>query len=674
MPDPSKDPAGPAVLEVGDELPELRGLVRSLLVSASASSKSATLPTHGFAFTSRTPLSQFGMSYGADHWMNLLCYGVLPASDVSLPLLAALLERVPLNQLPDVFADTDLWLRLLQLLEGNDASKRFAATCVAASLCRAPVFASALFEFGGLAAMGRDGLLGHRFRIALPDLPTLEIPHPAALLVSLQLLAAVAGTIPAHCLALDSVLNWIRQQARPLLDLLQWVAALRSSPGVDSAGWPLAMNGEQGEVLRSISAMAASSQQGVVRNSVLLVLCAGERATQDANQVIVASVLSGGSTFGAVPLADMKMAPGHAQAQTLHLQDEHERGEVVALCCRCALVFVELWSALCVAASRRRDVPVGRSPTAGVTAMAQLEGGFQAMILELLTQASSALSTSSQDTIMQDMGVKFDEVRSSTPPVNDGSTVIRGVSVENPWQNSQDTRLAIVAQILHAWRYDSVTLDLRRLVERERKGGPELACLRPEFDSRTPASPWPRDGAPRLAGDFTHSTTPVRSTPELLELARARIDALCTVFVHSCGELLALRLAAPKVSGSTERGLLDWPHLQFDGSRTQFKTLLLVVEVSLHLIQLHATALVLAAPSNSSAPSAQPPRLALVRQYLRMLQQFSTAVGGAVAVGLADAAVCGPGYSTLPVKTLDLTFASGAATKADRLLAELQSL
>lgn len=130
-------------------------------MSASASSKSAALqPSHGFAFTSRTPLSQFGMSYGADHWLHLLCYGVLPASDVSLPLLAALLERVPVNQLPDVFADTDLWLHLLKLLDGNDASQRFAATCVAASLCRAPVFASALFEFGGLAAMGRDGLLG----------------------------------------------------------------------------------------------------------------------------------------------------------------------------------------------------------------------------------------------------------------------------------------------------------------------------------------------------------------------------------------------------------------------------------------------------------------------------------------------------------------------------------
>merc|ERR1719502_369540 len=164
---------------------------------------------------------------------------------------------------------------------------------------------------------------------------------------------------------------------------------------------------------------------------------------------------------------------------------------------------------------------------------------------------------------------------------------------------------------------------------------------------------------------------------ELVTLARSRVNALCTVFVHTCQELLAMHLVnRPRVG--IDQSLGDAPHLQFEGSREQFRHVLFIVEVSLHLMQSHLSALLLGGLSAAPGPAA--PRIPLVLQYLSVLQQFTAAVGGKVALAERLPAGGGSGGSsttpgTFPaVRTIDLVYVARAARRVEQSLKELQSL
>jgi hypothetical protein len=153
------------------------------------------------------------------------------------------------------------------------------------------------------------------------------------------------------------------------------------------------------------------------------------------------------------------------------------------------------------------------------------------------------------------------------------------------------------------------------------------------------------------------------------------MNTLCTVFVHTCQELLAMHLVSrPRVGADQNLG--DAPHLQFEGSREHFRHVLFIVEVSLHLLQTHLAVLILGGQGAAPAPGA--PRLALVMQYLRVLQQFTSAVGGKVA--LAERLSPGGGTTGATpgafaaVRAVDLNYAARAARRVEQTLLELQSL
>merc|ERR1740117_1334873 len=93
---------------------------------------------------------------------------------------------------------------------------------------------------------------------------------------------------------------------------------------------------------------------------------------------------------------------------------------------------------------------------------------------------------------------------------------------------------------------------------------------------------------------------------QLVLLARCRVNVLCTVFVHTCQELLAMQLVSrPRVG--MDQNLGNAPHLEFEGSREHFRHVLFLVEVSLHLLQTHLSALILGGLGAAPTPGA--PRL-----------------------------------------------------------------
>jgi len=87
---------------------------------------------------------------------------------VSLPLLAALLSRVPRPQLGDAFLGPKLWQQLTELISGSSVQggpaqarllHRFQGAALASVLCQNPGPANAFFESGGLAALLRAEML-----------------------------------------------------------------------------------------------------------------------------------------------------------------------------------------------------------------------------------------------------------------------------------------------------------------------------------------------------------------------------------------------------------------------------------------------------------------------------------------------------------------------------------
>merc|ERR1711920_413831 len=148
-----------------------------------------------------------------------------------------------------------------------------------------------------------------------------------------------------------------------------------------------------------------------------------------------------------------------------------------------------------------------------------------------------------------------------------------------------------------------------------------------------------------------------------------------------------LRFVTP-TSINGQGSLSGSPHLQFEGSRQHFELLILIVEVSLHLLRSHLVALTAAVGIGGAAAAAvsapvsgapSPPRLALIVQYFRALRQFAGASGGGVAP-VEEPSLDMSGFSAssgprpAPAKVLDLGFAACTAEQVEGLLLELQSL
>jgi len=252
---------------------------------------------------------------------------------------------------------------------------------------------------------------------------------------------------------------------------------------------------------------------------------------------------------------------------------------------------------------------------------------------------------------------------------------------EHGFYPSEITRLTVCMRIMHVWRHDSVAHKIEAFLERN-----GLVSKPSQFS----ATGFPR-GMWEPSAPTTHEMNTSWAAPasgaiaQLVVQVRARSIVLCLACMHLCNDLLSVRFVG--LVSTEEQGILSGsPHMQFQGSQIQFRLLISLIEVALHLLHTHLALLVrvtnLGGATMATNTTAMPPflpnapRLALVVQNLRVLKQFCVAVG--YSVGLVERIPEGTAKISMgvprPAKTIDLTFMACAATRVEELLLELQSL
>jgi hypothetical protein len=253
---------------------------------------------------------------------------------------------------------------------------------------------------------------------------------------------------------------------------------------------------------------------------------------------------------------------------------------------------------------------------------------------------------------------------------------------------SEPTRLAFCLRVLQVWRNDPVAQHVRAWTDSLR-GSTVLTQPGGNFLDANPfASPF---AAPMASLGMA---APVRQGTEalaqILTQARSRAGALCTVFVHACDALLAIRFVGANshttgadgpIASTSRQGVR--PHLEFDGNCAKFRQLLIVVEMALHLLCMYLGVLVQAMTSMEAigsvaaaapSPASGAPRLALVSQHLQLLQQFAKAVGSNLLPVARDHANGAHPNVTSQPNCVNLTFAERLAASVERMLVDLQSL
>eukprot|EP00438_Fugacium_kawagutii_P005381 Skav219588 [mRNA] locus=scaffold2589:60128:69957:- [translate_table: standard] len=255
---------------------------------------------------------------------------------VALPLMCALLTRVPAKQRFQVFKGR-LWQQLTELIDRDRQNRdrfgdrerdrvTFQSAALAAILCQAPESASAFFEAAGFSAILRPEMLSCRMRLAPSGLHALDTTHPASLVAVLQVLVSMVGVLPTHSLVLHSTLQWLEKHLQPLLDVLQWVTRLPMTLSAEPR-----RAGHLSTLSSMVSSLAARSggTAGRCGPDAMLVHCQSQSMPCDASVDGLAVYLSRQSLSGV----------------------SEEGG--VALCYRCVSLFIELWALLTSAVGRR---------------------------------------------------------------------------------------------------------------------------------------------------------------------------------------------------------------------------------------------------------------------------------------------------------------------------------
>jgi len=489
-----------------------------------------------------------------------------------------------------------------------------------------------------------------RTHLAPPGLPPLDTPHPAMLLAVLEALTAVAGAIPAHRLAMQTIVTWLLNHQRTLLDLVQWVCRLPvgtdSEPRLlSSEGFDALPGRDLGTVLRSAARVKKeTTPKGPekVAEEVLLVLCQSRNmAIVEAAERLVSPAMSGllsGRYWMGGPEArnlqgmDRDLAAerlvslalsgrcwmGGPEARSLQGMD---RDQVVALCYRCLAAFAELWAALCLAAqrwiepvtptSRWHAVAAGGVGPSLQSQILSLEPALEEFLVEALLRKAVVAKPREGGGIAGAMDVD---------PASDGQlpATQRQVDSDSGLYPEEAVRLRVTTHILHAWRCDSTTQLL------------QVHC--DSLPTMQPGSlyyPMPQGSAEQAA---------LGQLARMAGQARTRVNVLGAVFVRSCSDLLlGLHFApAPTAALIMKSGEdpLSSPCLQFNRTQGQFRQLLHIIEVSLHLLHVYLRALQQLPYGTQPSPAAitGAPRTAVVVQHLQALRQFASAVGGSVAV------------------------------------------
>lgn len=333
---------------------------------------------------------------------------------------------------------------------------------------------------------------------------------------------------------------------------------------------------------------------------------------------------------------------------------EEDRDHIIALGFRCAALIAELWASVVVAmrkcsGSFEVRSTIGPVPTLQA-AFKRFAARFEAAFQILLGQMSSMVSSCVRGVVTVRTVGSDTKASPETSSQNDGL------------YPSEATRTIICLHILCAWQQDACTQQLKALAEERRS---VLSAIHPSVTSLLPQSV--------ITSQTDQPTSNLNMLQTVATQAQVRTGILCTVFVHTCSELLSFRVTNQMAAGGQE---LRWlPYLQFEGSKARFCKLLIILEMSLHLLHVHLAVLIASAHGTSPIPVAGAPRLSLLIQFLREFRQFAAAVGGHVALTdrLPRGAITEDDDSE-GSQVSDLTFASAAAEKAERLLVELQGL
>ena len=339
---------------------------------------------------------------------------------VALPLMCALMTRVPASQRSKVFSGR-LWQQLTELIGAQrDSHARFQSAALAAILCQAPESASAFYEAAGFSAILRPEMLqGCQIRLAPAGLHTLDTTHPAALVAILQVLVSLLAVLPTHTLILQSTLQWLEKNLQALLDVLQWVTRLP----VTLSSEPRRV-GHVSSLSTLVSALAARSggRAGRCGPDAMLVYCRSAASTlEDSSVDGLALCLSGRRPLTASDVGD-------------------GQSEGVALCYRCVSLFTELWSLLNAAIAARIKGTIGMaSPDVYHAKLQQLEAMVHPALPGLTTQMVSACVTSQDD--MSDSTSRLSE----------------------KMHPSESTKLRICSNVLQIWRHDGVTRQIKEL-------------------------------------------------------------------------------------------------------------------------------------------------------------------------------------------------------------------
>ena len=576
---------------------------------------------------------------------------------VSLPLLCALMTRVPARQLSTVFS-AQLWCQLTEVIQaGSQAALRDASflrhlhgSSLAAILCQSPESASAFFEAGGLSAMLRPEMLQARIRLAPAGLHALDTVHPAALVCVLQVLVAMLGVLPTHNLVLQSTLQWLERHIQPLLDVTQWVTRLP----ITTSSEPRTRTG--GRTPNTVvAALAARTGRSTGREGpdAMLVVCRSPHNPLTSTSTVQDQCVDGLAFW----LSGRRSMSSNSGTST----ETDKYADGIALCHRCLALFVEMWSLVHSSVARRRKYAAVDVYQAQIH---KLEPMIHAALPGLLTQVASA-SVPDGDNM--------------TDTHSNGGNAGSALQLD-ALRPSELTQHRIISNILQVWRYDSITQQIKTLAVKQpqasQPGSQSAWSLWQASGPFLPFQPFqPFQQTPVSQGNMPNM--PQSIIPEV----KLRSGVLCAVFVHSCCKLLSLRLADPlpmRGEGETLEPDGQSGHgeqLNFDGVPSAFIQLLYIVEVSLHLLCLHLMFLTTVSeldgaygslgaygvPTTPVTPS-NPPRLAVVGQYLRLLIDFAAAAGAGGSVALVARHPKTGSFGA--VSLANLSFAASAASTA----------
>lgn len=622
--------------------------------------------------------------------------------EIMLALLSALFLRVPLAQLDEVCSGADLWQHFAGLLDvapgdaavtgaaEEAAAPRCQAAQVAAVLCQRPALATAFFERGCLTAvLHKDFLHLPRAHLASAGLSSLDVTHAGALLAALEVVVAVAKSLPAHQLALSSIVEWVERNQRLISEVVHWVMRLPLATAMEPGAVHLQglAPGFQVVAPPTVDTFSATSKQLLVCSSmvddVTTAAAAGffvGRLRGIGAEGLAGSMGLGGGGEGSPPQGLGSAAPTAAQL---------ERGHgAVAVYYRCSALFVELWSLLQARAAGTRDTLSVRirnleAPLAGVTypLLAHMSvlmhprrraraPGFP----EQPPAPASGLAARGRPGAAAAMAAAEAAMRGPDDMETD--------AVRTEVYPSETTRLATCLHVLQSWRYDSVSLAIAGAAG----GGPLSA------DGDSVMEGYGRFSQERRAAAEFAAIAGPRYTQELLVQIRSRASILCLVFVHCCSEVLNVRPVAAAAAGEGQGAK---PPLAFAGSLLQYSMLLSIVEVSLQLLYTHLSVLKVAAEEgtgmaawaagaavgtgSAGMPRASAtPRLALVIQSLRLLRQLAASIGGSLVAVEADwqqpLPLQAAQTAAAPTKDLDMTFAACLAERLEEMMLELQSI